>query len=60
MEVLALLIIMSLVLAALAVGFYVWSVRQRTLDHIERLPLLPLEPDTAPLATPATRGSKEN
>jgi cbb3-type cytochrome oxidase maturation protein len=43
MEILILLLAVSLALAATAVGFFVWTVRQRTLDHADRLALLPLE-----------------
>lgn len=45
MEVLILTIFVSLALAALGVGFFVWSVQKGTGEHAERLALLPLEPD---------------
>lgn len=43
MEVLILLIFVSVVLVALAVGLFVWSVREHTLDHSDRLALKPLD-----------------
>ena len=50
MEVLILLIAVSLTMALGAVLFFAWTVRQRTLDHADRLALLPLDDDefTAP------------
>jgi cbb3-type cytochrome oxidase maturation protein len=42
-EVLILLMFVSFVLATGAVGLFVWSVRQRTHQHADRLSLLPLE-----------------
>lgn len=43
MEVLILLIFISVVLVALAVMLFVWSVREHTLDHSDRLALKPLD-----------------
>ncbi len=45
MEVLILLIAVSLSMALGAVLFFAWTVRQRTLDHADRLALLPLDDD---------------
>ena len=45
MEVLILLIAVSLSMALAAVLFFAWTVRQRTLDHADRLALLPLADD---------------
>jgi len=44
-EVLILLIAVSLSMALGAVLFFAWTVRQRTLDHADRLALLPLADD---------------
>lgn len=43
MNVLILLIFISLILAALAVVFFVFSVRNQDLDHATQLSLKPLE-----------------
>ena len=57
MEVLILLIAVSLSMALGAVLFFAWTVRQRTLDHADRLALLPLDDDELttlePSAAPA-------
>lgn len=45
MEVLILTLFVSLALAALGVGFFVWSVAKGTGEHSARLALLPLERD---------------
>ncbi|HEY8426774.1 MAG TPA: hypothetical protein VIL20_00305 [Sandaracinaceae bacterium] len=45
MEVLILTLFVSLALAALGVGFFVWIVRAGTSEHADRLALLPLEQD---------------
>jgi cbb3-type cytochrome oxidase maturation protein len=42
-EVLILLIFVSLLLAASAVGLFVWLAKQRTFEHGERLELLPMD-----------------
>jgi cbb3-type cytochrome oxidase maturation protein len=44
-EVLILLIAVSLAMAMGAVLFFAWTVRERTLEHGDRLALLPLEDD---------------
>lgn len=56
MEVLVLLVFVSLTLAASAVGFFAWLVRQRTFQHADRLSLLAIEDDARP--APRTRASK--
>ncbi|MCB9633513.1 MAG: cbb3-type cytochrome oxidase assembly protein CcoS [Sandaracinus sp.] len=62
MEVLLLLVFVSAALALAGVGFFVWSVRERTFDQADRLALMPLRDDAgsarprgarAPLAHPA-------
>lgn len=47
MEILILTIFVSLALALLGVGFFVWTVRSGTGEHADRLALLPLEEDAA-------------
>jgi cbb3-type cytochrome oxidase maturation protein len=47
MEVLILTLFVSLTLAGLGVGFFVWSVAKGTGEHSDRLALLPLEDDDA-------------
>jgi cbb3-type cytochrome oxidase maturation protein len=54
MEVAVLLVFVSLVLVLLAVGLFVWSVKSRTHEHIDRLALLPL------LDEPIVRDSSQN
>lgn len=56
MEVLILLVFVSLTLAASAVGFFAWLVRQRTFQHADRLALLAIEDDARP--TPRKRASQ--
>ena len=46
MNVMILLLFVGIVLATCAVGFFVWNVRSGTLQHAERLALLPLSDDT--------------
>lgn len=43
MDVIILLVFVSLVFVLLAVGFYAWILRDRSHEHADRLPLLPLE-----------------
>lgn len=45
MEVLIMMVLVSLGLVVGAVGFFAWTVRQRTFDHTDRLALLPLADD---------------
>ena len=45
MDILILTLFVSLVLAAAGIGFFIWSVKQGTHEHSERLALLPLEDD---------------
>jgi cbb3-type cytochrome oxidase maturation protein len=47
MDVIPLLVLCSLVLVGAALLVFLWSVRNRDLDHADRLSLLPLEPDDA-------------
>lgn len=46
MNVIPLLVLFSLVLAATSVLLFAWSARNRDADHADRLSLLPLEDDT--------------
>ena len=57
MEVLILLIFLCVVLVAAAVGFFVWTVKQGTFDHVDRLALLPLDDEST--TTPITEMEKE-
>ncbi|MCA9530716.1 MAG: cbb3-type cytochrome oxidase assembly protein [Myxococcales bacterium] len=43
MEVLELLIFVSLIIAGGGVGLFVWTLRQRSFEHTDRLALLPLD-----------------
>jgi cbb3-type cytochrome oxidase maturation protein len=43
MDVLLLTVFVSLVLAGLGVGLFVWSAKARTFEHADRLAILPLE-----------------
>lgn len=43
MNVLVLLLFVGVVLVALAVGFFAWTVRQRSHEHNDRMALLPLD-----------------
>ncbi|MGF1464921.1 MAG: cbb3-type cytochrome oxidase assembly protein CcoS [Sandaracinaceae bacterium] len=52
MEVLIITVSVSLALAAGGVGLFVWSVRQGTFEHSDRLALLPLEDEDATTAPP--------
>lgn len=45
-DVLSITMFVSLVLAALGVGLFVWSARERTFQHVERLSILPLQDET--------------
>lgn len=57
MEILILLIFLCVVLAAGAVGFFAWTVKQGTFDHVDRLALLPLDEEGT--TTPTTVMKKE-
>jgi cbb3-type cytochrome oxidase maturation protein len=46
MEVLLVTVFVSLVLAGLGVGLFVWSAKSRTFEHSDRLAILPLERET--------------
>lgn len=53
MNVVPLLVLVSLVLAAGSVLCFLWSTRNRDVDHADRLSLLPLEDDApAPVLAP--------
>lgn len=45
MSIVVLQVFVSLMLVAGAVTLFVWTVRSRTLDHVDRLSLAPLEDD---------------
>ncbi len=45
MEALILLLFLSALLVASAVGLFAWTVRERTFEHSDRLALLPLRED---------------
>jgi cbb3-type cytochrome oxidase maturation protein len=47
-EVLILLVLVSVCLAAGGVGFFVWNVRQEAHQHTDRLSLLPLQDEPEP------------
>ena len=57
MEILILLIFVCVVLVGIAVAFFVWTVRQGTFDHADRLALLPLD-DEKPV-TPTTEREED-
>ena len=52
MEVLILTIFVSIALVAGELLFFAWNVRNGNHDHVERLPLLPLEHDAVRAAVP--------
>ncbi|MBW2212445.1 MAG: cbb3-type cytochrome oxidase assembly protein CcoS [Deltaproteobacteria bacterium] len=58
MEILILLIFVSVLLVGTAVAFFVWTVRQGTFDHADRLALLPLD-DDGPVTPTAERGTEK-
>ena len=49
MDVLILTIFVSLTLASLGVGLFIWTVRRGTHEHLDHLALLPLEDDETAL-----------
>lgn len=57
MEILILLIFISVVLVGAAVACFVWTVRQGTFDHADRLALLPLE-DESPVTLAVEQETK--
>lgn len=59
MEILILLIIVSLSLAAAGVGFFVWTVKRRTYDHSAELSLLPLDADASIASFASGEGNEE-
>jgi hypothetical protein len=50
MNVMVLLLFVGIVLSTLAVGFFVWNVLSGTLQHADRLALLPLGVEATPHA----------
>lgn len=50
MGIIAVLVAISSALALAAVGFFVWTVRQGSLEHSDRLTFLPLD-DATPRGT---------
>lgn len=57
MEILILLIFVCVVLVGIAVGFFAWTVRQGTFDHVDRLALLPLDDEKS--LTPTTEREED-
>ena len=57
MEILILLIFVCVVLVGIAVAFFVWTVRQGTFDHADRLALLPLDEEKS--VTPTTEREED-
>jgi hypothetical protein len=58
-EVLILQVFVSLMLVLASVMLFVFTARQRSFDHADRLALLPVEDDVAPLAPPGAPNSAE-
>ncbi len=56
MEILLLTVFVSLVLAGLGVGLFVWSAKSRTFEHSDRLSILPLERETTVDADQSVEG----
>lgn len=54
MDVLILLIFVGIVLVSLSLMFFVWTVRKGSLQHADRLALLPLTDDAPPRTEPGT------
>ena len=46
-------------LAAMGVGLFAWTHRERTREHIDRLALLPLVDDTAPSSPIVSEGRQQ-
>ena len=59
MEVLILLVFVSTLLAVGGVGLFVWSVRQGTHEHSDRLALFPLDDDESSHGTDPARGGTD-
>ncbi|MBW1761694.1 MAG: cbb3-type cytochrome oxidase assembly protein CcoS [Deltaproteobacteria bacterium] len=59
MEILILLIFVSVILVGAAVAFFVWTVRQGTFDHADRLALLPLD-DESPVTPTVERETERD
>lgn len=58
MDILILLVFVSAALVALAFAAFAWTVRQGSLDHSDRLSLLPLENDRKAPPAPGTTFDK--
>lgn len=54
MDVLILLIFVGIVLVSLSLFFFTWTVRKGSLQHADRLALLPLTDDAPPRSRPGT------
>ncbi len=59
MDIVPLLVFCSLILAAAGVGMFVYSIKNREPDHMDRLSLLPLEEDEEPLKKPQAPAPSE-
>lgn len=59
MEVLILTLFVSLILAGAGVGLFVWSIREGTHEHADRLALLPID-DESDEAPPRAAREEEN
>lgn len=57
MDIVVLLLFVSSILASMGVGLFVWSVKEGTYDHTDRLGLLALD-EEAPSAGDKERGTK--
>lgn len=57
MDAVYLTLFVSAVLGALGVGLFLWTHRQRTREHNDRLALLPLDDDASSILRPFTRTS---
>ena len=53
MSVIVLQVFVSLMLVASSVVLFIWTIRNRTLDHADRLSLVPLEEDRPPVSPSA-------
>lgn len=60
MSVIVLQVFVSLMLVAGSVVLFVYTVRSRTLEHVDRLALAPLEEDGAPTAAKPVSAGEES
>lgn len=60
MNVMILLLFIGVVLVTFAVGFFIWNVRSGTLQHVDRLALLPLGAEGASRVDGTTRERADN